>query len=394
MNKLQNTFSILKEEFRIAAKTIFKSPIINYYGTSFQKNALVSYISNPFRKNPDLSHTNSFEALEIGSALNAAGFNVDIADYDYRGFINYSKYKLIFGFGNPLVNSFYNRKHKIVSVYYGTGMHINTQNYNSLIRIKEVYNKKGVFLPGSGRIVDKAWSIQTTLIDAMVLLGNQEVTNSYTPYFKGKTFNIPAMYLKVIDFNDIIASKNFNDARNHFLWFGSSGLIHKGLDLLLEIFSRRKDIYLHICGPLDNEPEFKIAYSDELNNKENIYYHGFVGLNSAFLEELLKKCAFVIFPSCSEGGSPAVLNICGNGGLIPLLSKEATIDVDDFGFIFNEITRNDIQSVIDTAIKMTDEEIKEKSIKCGNIISTKNSRSNYSLELKKCINEITGSKRS
>lgn len=391
--KIQNTFFTLKEAVKLTAKSIFRTPIFNYYGTSFQRNALISYITNPFRKTPDLSHTNSFEALEIGMTLNAEGFNVDIADYNFRGFIDYSKYELVIGFGDPLVNSFYNRKNKIISVYYGTGMHINTQNNKSLKRIKEVYNKKGVFLPDSGRIVDKAWSVQTTLVDAMILLGNKEVTNSYSPYFSGEIFNIPAMYLKIHDYNEIIDTKNFNDARNHFLWFGSSGLIHKGLDLLLDIFSRRKDIYLHICGPLDNEPEFKIIYSDELNNKENIYYHGFVGLNSSLFEELLQKCAFVMFPSCSEGGSPSVLNICGNGGLIPLLSKEATIDVDDFGFIFNDITKDDIQSVIDNALKMTNEEIKEKSKKCGNTISTKNSRSNYSLELRKCINEIAGRNR-
>jgi glycosyltransferase involved in cell wall biosynthesis len=388
-NKLQNLFSLITKEFKSSAKIIFRPPIENYYKTNYPRNALVSYITNPFRKETDLSHTNLYETLEIGLALNNAGFNVDIADYDYTGIIDYSRYDFIIGFGEPLINSFYNRRRRIVTVYYGTGMHINTQNNNSLNRINEVFNKKGVFLPGSGRIVDKAWSIQTTLVDAMILLGNLEVTKTYSHYFNGKIYNIPAMFLKCTDYNYIISSKIFDQAKKHFLWFGSSGLIHKGLDLLLEVFSKREDIHLHICGPLDNEPEFQLTYCGELK-KANIFYHGFVSLDSDLFKELLQKCAFVIFPSCSEGGSPSVVNVCGNGGLIPLLSKEASIDIADFGFIFEKVNLVSIQSVIDFVIKMDSKELLEKSLICGKTISTINSRSNYSILLRKYINEIAG----
>jgi glycosyltransferase involved in cell wall biosynthesis len=330
--------------------------------------------------------------MEIGKAINEAGFNVDIADYDYEGIIDYSRYDLIFGFGEPLINSFYKRGKKIITVYYGTGMHINTQNNNTLNRVTEVFNKTGVWLPGSGRIVDKSWSIQTMLVDAMILLGNEEVTKTYSHYFKGKIYNIPASIYKITNYEEIIASKDFNNAKTHFLWFGSSGMIHKGLDLLLEIFSKREDIHLHICGPLEGEPEFKQTYNNELLKTINIHYHGFVSLNSSLFKELLQKCAFVVFPSCSEGGSPSVLNVCGNGGLIPLLSKEASIDTGDFGFVFDKINIESIQFTVNQALHLTDKEIKERSIKCYEVISKKHSQTNYASELRKCINEIPGIK--
>ncbi|MDR3610935.1 MAG: glycosyltransferase [Ignavibacteriaceae bacterium] len=383
-----NIISSFSKEFKLSAKILLRSPIINYYKTSFPRNALVSYITYPFRKGLNLSHTNTFEATEIARALQDAGFNVDIADYDYKGFINYSRYDLIFGFGEPLVNSFYKREKKIITIYYGTGLHIHTQNNNSLGRIKEVYNKKGAYLPQSGRIVDKAWSIQTTLVDAMILLGNLEAAKTYSPYFTGKTYNIPAMFLEFTDYKEIVNSKIFDQAKRHFLWFGSSGMIHKGLDLLLEIFSGRRDIYLHICGPLNKEPDFQRTYYNELNRMPNIHYYGFISLKSEIFKELLQKCAFVIFPSCSEGGSPSVLNICGNGGLIPLISKEATIDVHDYGFIFDKINHDSIRSVIDHVIQMENKEITEMSIKCGKEVTTTNSLDNYKNELRKCINEI------
>ena len=390
--QLQNIVHALTKEFKSTGKIIFRSPIINYYRTSYPRNALVSYITDSFRNKINLSHTNLFESMEIGKAINEAGFNVDIADYDYEGIIDYSRYDLIFGFGEPLINSFYKRGKKIITVYYGTGMHINTQNINTLNRVTEVFNKTGVWLPGSGRIVDKSWSIQTMLVDAMILLGNEEVTKTYSHYFKGKIYNIPASIYKIANYEEIIASKDFNKAKTHFLWFGSSGMIHKGLDLLLEIFSKREDIHLHICGPLEGEPEFKQTFNNELLKTISIHYHGFVSLNSSLFKELLQKCAFVVFPSCSEGGSPSVLNVCGNGGLIPLLSKEASIDTGDFGFVFDKINIESILFTIDQALHLTDKEIKERSLKCYEGISKKHSQTNYARELRKCINEIPGIK--
>jgi len=387
--KLQNIINALGKGIRSAGKIIFRPPVINYYKTSYKQNALVSYVADPFRNEVNLSHTNSFESLEIGMSLNEAGFNVDIVDYEYEGKIDYSRYDLIIGFGEPLINSFYKRSKKIITIYYGTGMHLHTQNINTLKRVKEVFDKKGVWLPGSGRIVDKSWSIQTALVDAMILLGNNEVTKTYSPYFKGRIYNIPASFYNVVNFDELISNKNFNEAKKHFLWFGSSGMIHKGLDLLLELFSRREDIHLHICGPLKGEPEFEQTYDDELL-KTNIHYHGFVSLNSTQFKELLKECAFIIFPSCSEGGGASVLTVCGNGGLIPLLSKEASIDIDDFGFIFDKIDIESVQSVIGKALLISENELRDMSRRCYDVISKTHNQSNYGKELRKCLKEIMG----
>ena len=43
-------------------------------------------------------------------------------------------------------------------------------------------------------------------------------------------------------------------------------------------------------------------------------------------EEILLSCSFAIFPSCSEGGCPSTLTVIGNGGLIPIITKETTIE--------------------------------------------------------------------
>jgi phage-related protein len=82
------------------------------------------------------------------------------------------------------------------------------------------------------------------------------------------------------------------------------------------------------------------------------------------------------------------LNVCGNGGLIPLLSKEASIDIDDFGFIFDKINIESIQSAIEKVLLMNENEIKEMSMKCFEAISKKHCQTNYAKELRKCVKKI------
>ncbi|MFH1666483.1 MAG: hypothetical protein ABIA17_02800 [Elusimicrobiota bacterium] len=99
--------------------------------------------------------------------------------YDEADGIDYSNHSVIFDFGDPLVNSFYKRNRHITTIYYGTGMHVVSQNHTTLKRVEEVFKKNGVWMPESRRIVDEAWSVQTTLVDNIITLGNEEVINSY-----------------------------------------------------------------------------------------------------------------------------------------------------------------------------------------------------------------------
>ena len=186
---IKNSFIVSKKIKQIIKRNLLKSPVINYFGDNHPKNVLISYITKPFRKGIDITHTSSAEVLEIAKIFRSLGYNVDAADYDYDGFIDYSKYSVVFGFGEPLINSFYsNLQNRLVRIYYGTGMHISVQNNNSLKRIGEVYNKKGVWLLDSGRIVEKAWAPQTNIVDAMILLGNEEVSETYKRFFKNRFY--------------------------------------------------------------------------------------------------------------------------------------------------------------------------------------------------------------
>jgi len=369
----------------------FKRPITNYYKTNFRENVLISYITEPFKNGIHLRHTNQAEALEIAKVFNELDYNVDIVDYYYERNINYDKYSVIFGFGEPLIKSFYNRNHKILTIYYGTGMHVAHQNYATLKRIEEVYKKTGKWLLESGRIVDKTWSVQTSLVDNIITLGNEEVVNSYQKYFSRKVYNVPVSYYKIFDHEEILKNKNFEDAKNHFLWFGSSGLIHKGLDLLLEVFKELPNLNLHVCGPIDNEPKFKNCYHEELYNYNNIHTYGYLDIGSETFKDIIKQCAFIIFPSCSEGEPSSIINVVLYG-LIPIVTNTAGIRIKDFGIKIKELTHESIKESVIKAVNISEDEIKKRSLKCANDTINNHSIEKFSYELKKALIEILGKK--
>ena len=365
----------------------FKRPIKNYLKTKFKEYVLISYITYPFKNGVNLRHTNTIEALEIAKIFNELGYNIDIVDYDYEGNLDYDKYSIIFGFGEPLINSFYRRNHKILTIYYGTGMHVTHQNYATLKRIEEVYKKKGKWIFESGRIVDKTWSVQTSLVDNIITLGNDEVVNSYKQYFSREIYNIPVSYYKIFDSEQILKNKNFIDVKNHFLWFGSSGLIHKGLDLSLEVFKELPDLHLHICGPINNEPRFKAVYYEELYNTKNIHTYGYKNIQSKSFKDIISKCAFIIFPSCSEGEPSSVINVMVYG-LIPIVSNTAGIRIKDFGIEIKELSHTSIKESIIKAVNLSEDEIRGRSIECANDTIQNHSIEKFSYELKKAIIDI------
>lgn len=362
-------------------------PIFNYFKTKYDKKALLSYIVYPFRET-SLRHTNYYEAIRWANTLNELGYQVDIINFDnYPQRLELSQYDLICGFGDVFQAYFESGiRKKIITIYYGTGMHVCHQNSISLARIRDVYNKKGVWLGKSARFVEKTWSHQTILVDGIIALGNNVCAESYKKYYDGKILSLPALFYQTQDPYKILNSKAKNSNKN-FLWFGSSGLIHKGLDLLLEFFSNNSGLTLHICGPINKEPDFLKAYQKELFNTKNIVVHGFIDISGIKFKNILQKCAFVIFPSCSEGGSPGVLTAIGNGGLIPIVSKNATISTG-YEILIETLDNKGIEDAVGEATRLSQDAINELAQKNLYYVLQNNSKEKYKSNLKSAIMEI------
>lgn len=380
--------SFLRGPVSVVSDRIANRPVTNYFKTKSDCCVLITYITYPFRWGVSLTHSNSAETIEVAKIFRDFGYRVDAVNYNSLVRLDYSRYQFIFGFGDPLINSYYFRQGKILTVYYGTGMHVFHQNTETLRRIEEVYRKRGQWILESGRIVDKTYSVQTSLVDAMITLGNDDVVETYRKYYRGKIYKVPISYKRVFDAEELIQSKNFQDARQNFLWFGGRGLIHKGLDLVLEVFSECPELHLHVCGPIDDEPKFKRLYYEELYNRANIHTHGYTKLDSPLFRELLRKCAFAVFPSCSEGGGGSVVNVMGNGGLLPVVTRESSIDLNDYGVPIRSTSIEDVRSAVHDAAAMDTHEIAARSRRCVETVKEHHSIENYSRQMRLAISEI------
>ncbi len=360
--------------------------ILNYYSTNYDKNALLSYITLPFKKQY-IYHTNCYEARSWAKILFELGYNVDIIDFRRERKLELAKYDLILGFGDVFQTYFESNINKhITTIYYGGGMHVCHQNHASLNRVKDVYHKRNVWLGKSARFVEKTWSHQTTLVDAIIALGNNVCADSYRKYYDGRVYSLACLFFKTQNAEEIIKNRS-KEANKSFLWFGSAGLVHKGLDLLLDYFYKNTDLTLHICGLINNEREFVNVYKNELFNTPNIIVHGFIDIASDTFCDILKSSSFVILPSCSEGGAPSVLTAIGNGGLIPIITKETSISTGSEIWIDSYDNRG-IDMAVKNALKLTNDEIIKLQYLNYQYVLKHNTQEKYYEKLMNIVKEI------
>lgn len=356
----------------------------NYYQTDFKKRVLISYINFPFLKQgTNYAHTNYGESFAIADIFKKLQFNVDIVNHNRRQPVNYNDYDVIFGFGQVLSKSFSAGPARR-RIYYGTGAHPYISNQKTLARARAVFDQTGRWMLESTRLVKEDYLLQTTMVDGLVILGNDFTASTYREFTDRPLFTIPASFYQLLDYQEIIATKDFSSAKNNFLFFSGPGLIHKGLDLLLPIFLEQPDWHLHLCVQLAAEREFNSFFASQLS-RANIHQHGFVGLASPLFRELLTTCAFVVLPSCSEGTPSSVLNVMGNGGLIPITTREAGVDRPEGGVAIAATDRASVQAALITANSRTAEEIRQQSLVVGQTTTRQHSLGEFSAQLERSL---------
>jgi len=176
------------------------------------------------------------------------------------------------------------------------------------------------------------------MADAIVLIGNQHAAGTYPKTF-AKIYPIDNSFVSKLPAPNI-SERDESSAKKNFLFMGSSHLLRRGFDVLLDAFSQLPDLHLWVCGPLtaDQERELVRVYRRELFHSPNIHPVGWMNVLSEPFMELTNLCASFINPSCTEGMSGSALN-CMRRGLIPLVSGDVGVDVrDDFGMMLTECT--------------------------------------------------------
>jgi len=359
LSKMKN--KLLSKLKRIVKQSFFGF-YKNIYKTKYDKNVLISYITHPLIKGLSKSHTNYLELFLILEIFKKLEFNIDVADYTYEGKIDYSKYDLIFGFGYPFGKAFWDKSaKKALKICYLTG---SLKLFNQMERNRYLKERKGVTVIPRRNYYWKYLQESISMSDAIILTGNEWTESTVKPY-NSKIFRVrlPVFLPDKEEIVKIIQEKDFENAKKHFLWFGSSGALHKGLDICLDVFSNKEELFLHVCGPVDREEDFFELYKKELTELKNIKYYGFVNIDSALFRNIITSCAFTIFPSCAEGTSGSLLT-CMAHGIIPVATAETGVNIEQsYGILLSDYKVEYISDVVDNLATVSADKLRDMAIK-------------------------------
>jgi glycosyltransferase involved in cell wall biosynthesis len=183
-------------------------------------------------------------------------------------------------------------------------------------------------------------------------------------------------------------AKNFESCRSRFLWLGSEGMVHKGLDLVLEAFAGMPEYHLTVCGPVAKEKDFERVYDQELYHTSNIRTFGWIDIGSPEFVNLAVQCVGLVYPSCSEGSAGAVL-VGLHAGLIPIISYESGVDVGkDVGVVLDDCSIEAIQEAVRQIATCSIQELKQRSRKAWEFARANHTMENFENQYGEMVEKI------
>ena len=219
--------------------------------TGRNRKVLLTYVLTPFLGGDKChcasGHQNQWQTLEIAEIFNEAGYVVDIVDYRDIEFSLTSKYDVVFGVHPAFCRALGQVGEDSVKIYYALEMPWQFQNAAIEKRYEELKHRRGVHLrPGRIIVPHDSW----TMADYIIYMGTDFTVQTYAKYggYPSKFYNVPNTTWAVD--SKVLASKDFGRARKNFLFLGSSDLVLRGLDRVLEAFTELRDCQLYICAPL------------------------------------------------------------------------------------------------------------------------------------------------
>ena len=199
-------------------------------------------------------------------------------------------------------------------------------------------------------------SNSAALANEIVVLGNEYTMKSFS-FSKKPIIRIPISSAYECAWPE---ERNFLQAKKKFLWVGSYGMVHKGLDLVLEAFSKMPELSLTVCGRPEKEPDFFRFYKKELLHTPNIDFRGWIDMGSHAFLEIAKTHAGVIYPSCSEGGAGSVIH-CMHAGMVPICTYESSVDLEDFGTLVKYASVEAVMEAAQSFAALTDSDVEERA---------------------------------
>jgi len=384
MSWIINTFHFLSKKLPAPFNRFLTLRKLNIYnGTQpIRGHALLMYIVHPFYLKEDdptfRAHINVRNARLIVQVLNDLGYCVDVIDYQDEDFESNKCYDVVIGIGEAFDKQKQYLKNSKTKIYYATGMHYITETTLIYQRHLNVKNRKGKYI-SPNRINLPYFSPEKS--DIIISVQNEFTNKTYSH------LNIP-LYSLTLSGTEPDSRQGLLKTKNTktILWFSGSGMVLKGLDLILDAVSQLKDCNLVICANLSGEEEFKEMYHKELYDTDNISFRGFVDVRSPQFNEIVTECVAVIYPY-PEGEMSGSLMTCMGHGLIPIIAYYSNNEISEFA----EYVDGTIEGIKDTLIhfcQLSDDRILEKSQKSLEYVQKYHSTEKEYLDWKFALRDI------
>ncbi len=303
------------------------SPFVLEPANPSRGGVAISYLTWPFLDGLDSpkarGHTNAFEVVAMAEAYRDLGFRVEVVDWDHATYAPPADCRIAIDIHGNLERWQDVLPANCRKILHATGPHWLFWNHAELSRLQAVRDRKGIALRPR-REVPPSRGVEAA--DHVVVLGNEFTRQTFL--FGGK----PVTRVPISSAYEFPwpGQRDFEPARKRFLWVGSYGMVHKGLDLALDAFAEMPDLELTVCGRPEKEEDFHRLYENLLLKTPNIRLHGWLDMASPDFIEIARTHAAVIYPSSAEGGAGSVIH-CMHAGILPICTTEASIDLQDFG---------------------------------------------------------------
>ena len=348
-------------------------------------NVLLSYFTEPFllmkrgQAIPN-AHSRDWESFLMAQTFLDLNYSVDVIHWQNASYLPEKPYSFFID-----VRSNLQRLAAVLGPNCYKMMHIDVchilfQNAAEASRLLAVQQRKGATL-GPRRFEWPNLAIEHA--DSATILGNEFTMGTFR-YAKKPLYPVPIIPSACYPWPE---GKDFDACRKRFLWFGSGGLVRKGLDLVLDVFARMPDFHLTVCGPLDGDEDFVRAYHKELYETPNIETVGWVEIDGPKFNEICRNSVALIYPSCAEGQCGGVVTAM-HAAIIPVISYETGVDVHDFGLILPSCKMQDIEDAIRRVSALPSTRL-EQMARAGREYAQQNhTREKFAQEYRKVIEHI------
>lgn len=367
-------------------ESIFQRPLRDIFRTRSAKKALLVYSTYHFKKKNVFAHSNYQESVVIAEILDQLGFSVDVVNNNRLTKLELKNYDLIFGEGLPVFQAIQQSVGARI-IYYATGSHPWQCTEASLARLS-AFNARYRTLPlESTRVQDYRWGIAASSAEAVICIGNETTRATFLSRGANNTLLVnPSFHFDQSHAAEL--RRDVSASRKSALWFGSYGLLHKGLDLAIEAVRQRPDWTLHVCGHTARET----AFLDAIDVPDNVHVHGFLNIESDEFRAIIARAMYVILPSCSEGLATSVITAMGRGAMIPLVTAECGVDIGDFGIEIDALSVSAILNVLAKCDRLDDAELLRMSAAAWQAAQDGYSLANYRSTMKNHFQNLLGNK--